>query len=300
MCVVTVKDHLVNVHWIISNQLVHATRQCLSPDHPLRRLLRCHTHQSSRVNWASKQTLLPIGALAYRFFAIDEKSWNTVLSDSFKLYQYETFGSFLESKQLPEEVMKALPMYQDGMGLWDVIKQYVTSYLTIFFPDDASVQNDVELKTYWAQFEPRPMWIDCALPPLSRESLIEQVTHSIFWVTGGHELVGQIVEFFKDPSGVVGKIRPGKEEADVESFFLSLLLIALTGFHQPMLMSDWTHLHKYEGLAEDKQNRVFASLEGFQSNLKELVTRIDKDNNTTRPYKFMALNPRTLECSVSL
>ena len=47
---VTVKDHLVQCHWQISNQMMLNSRQTLGRNHPLRRLLKPHTFRSTTVS----------------------------------------------------------------------------------------------------------------------------------------------------------------------------------------------------------------------------------------------------------
>lgn len=50
MAGVTIWDHLVNVHWIISNNVVYAIRENLSANHSLRRLLKPHTFETVSVS----------------------------------------------------------------------------------------------------------------------------------------------------------------------------------------------------------------------------------------------------------
>ena len=47
---VTVKDHLVQCHWVISNNMMLNSRQTLGRNHPLRRLFKPHTFRSTTVS----------------------------------------------------------------------------------------------------------------------------------------------------------------------------------------------------------------------------------------------------------
>ncbi len=48
---VTAKDHLINLHWQVSNTLVLASRQCFDRFHPLRRLSKPHTYRAVKVRF---------------------------------------------------------------------------------------------------------------------------------------------------------------------------------------------------------------------------------------------------------
>ena len=226
---VTVKDHLAHLHWINSNNLVFSSRQNFPSDHPLRRLLKQHTYRGATINWASKGTLLPIDALAYRVFAIDKSSWNDVLADSISVCQYETFADYTAKKGLTPAMEEEMPYLRDGKAFWAVVHKYVAAYIDAYFPTEQMVMDDVHIKGYWAHYGPQPLWPSYGLPELSKANLINQVTHVIFAVTGGHEFAGSVVEYLLSPGGLGNKIMPGKAESDVQSYLQALSLIALTG-----------------------------------------------------------------------
>ena len=94
---------------------------------------------------------------------------------------------------------------------------------------DADVLADPDLHDYWSHYARMPMWPSYNLPALSLAALVDQITHSIFGVTGVHEFVGSIVEYLVSPQGLGSKILPGRAESDVQSHFQLLSLIALTG-----------------------------------------------------------------------
>jgi hypothetical protein len=226
---VTIKDHLVHLHWTISNNLMFASRQSFSANHPLRRLLKPHTYRAASINWASKTVLLPDDALAWRMFALDKADWYRAVNDCIHANKYQTFDDFCSEKDLPEEVAATLPLIQDGKALNAVIRKYVSHYVSAYYKDNAAVLADKDIHTYWAHYGSLPLWPSYGLPALSKETLIDQITHSIFGVTGMHELLGSIVEYLDSPGGLGCKIAPGKAEVDVQSFFQQLSLIALTG-----------------------------------------------------------------------
>jgi hypothetical protein len=121
-----------------------------------------------------------------------------------------------------------MPLIQDGLEYWFIVHKFVESYVSIWYTDDESIKHDNQLKTYWSHFYPTPLWIDYKVPELTKENLIEQLTHSIFYVTAGNEFVSNISEYLKNPT-LGFKIIPNRSEIDVSSHFHSNLGFVLSG-----------------------------------------------------------------------
>jgi hypothetical protein len=227
---VTVKDHLLNVHLQCSNNMVFASRQCCGPYHPLRRITKPHIFRAAKVNWGAKGTLMPVGNLAFRTFAIAEKDFPLAFSVCLRSLKFQTLPDEIKAKNLPEDILKDLPYKHDGEALWGVIRSYVDGYLSAFYADDAAVLADDEAVQYYHHYVHPASWIDYGLPPLSKQTLIDLVTHSIFWVTGGHELLGGLTQYALLPNGLVPRICPnGSVAGDIDGFYISLCLLGLTG-----------------------------------------------------------------------
>lgn len=298
---ITVKDHLVHVHWVASNSLLFATRQSFDPYHPVRRLLKPHSFGTASVNWLSKETLLPNTGLAARVFAFEKEDFTQALADCLTLCKFETFPQTVENKQLPGHFSHDLPFIRDGMKLWNAIHKYVTAYLSIWYPDDQAVHDDKDLEFFMAQYKLSPFWISY-IPAdyvMNKANLIDLCTHAIFYVTGMHEFVGAVSSYIFTPNSCGSKILPNKEEVDVDTFLLSQCLIAFTSLHKPMLINDWSHIHIHNKLTEQQKTELQAVLDSFQHDLNDLVNDIDRINQD-RAFSFVAFNPRLLECSVSV
>ena len=94
------------------------------------------------------------------------------------------------------------------------------SYIDFFYKEDEAITEDEELKDFWECVDLRgnlgSPW-RYGLPDLTRESLANYLTHVAFTVTAWHEHVGTIVHYVLPPAKGIGlKIRPGKEENDVQ------------------------------------------------------------------------------------
>ena len=280
---ITLKYHLSYVHFIHSNSMMISARESLSKDHPLRRLLKQHYYRSSVINWAAREILIPINQLAHRTWAFTSESWIRLFSDIFSSWKYKIFPDIIRDKKLD---VTSMPLYKDGILLWNCIKKYVDTYLDLYnYTDDCNMDNDV--KDFWKHINNQ---INYGLPQLNRENLSNYLTDTVWWCTGGHEYVGSIVEYLVHPDGLVPKVCPGKSIGDVQTFAQSLIIIALTGIKQPSLMDDWTHLY------EEQAHNIVRS---FQTDL-DTVSNMISTSNKARIIKFWAMDPRILESSVSI
>ena len=162
--VITALDHLAHVHLIISNGMQLACREALGPLHPLRRLLKPHFFNTATINSAAKDSLIPVHGIAYKVFGMNAQSWEPVLYDSLRAYKYQTFPSFIADKGMSQEELQQFPLAVDGINFWNVIKKYVKAYLDIFYPDEVSLQADVELQDYWLHYRDRQVEFDLGIP----------------------------------------------------------------------------------------------------------------------------------------
>ena len=115
---------------------------------------------------------------------------------------------------------------------------------------------------------------------------------------GFHEYFGGIVEYLVDPRGFPAKLRFNGTQADIQTYFLELALITATGYKMPALLSDWSHVMHSANLTVVQKQTVDEALIHWQSALAKLSDEIH-GRNAHRPH-FLALDPRKLECSVSI
>jgi hypothetical protein len=307
---VTLKDHLANCHWIKSNGLTQAAMINLSPDHPLRRLLKQFYFGAVTINHDSKDSLLPVGFFGYRSFGFSEKGWLEYFTDIFADMKLETFPQKMKNSGLPSEMTAKLPMYRDGMLFWNVVHKYVDTYLRIFFDED-SISEDKEIRDFYDFFgEDKFFDKSWELEPLSFPNLLNLVTELIWWVTGGHEFIGSIVEYLTGSGGLAFKIQKGKDVADVMTYTQVLNLISMTGMREPQLMDDWAHLfdveawkHEKGRTAKTKKQEVLNAVKQFQIDFAACGENINNENirRAQRGEKtFIAFDPRIMETAVSI
>ena len=161
----TLKDHLSYTHWIIANGIMVSSYEETNIYHPIRRLLHQFCYKTLSINYSATKFLLPVDNLAFRIWGFTKESWKQYFSDIFNDYKFKTFPEIIKAKNIPDNILKKLPFYIDGIELWHCIEKYVISFLKIFYSEDI-IKNDNELKNFWNHFENQ---IDCGwnLPELT-------------------------------------------------------------------------------------------------------------------------------------
>jgi hypothetical protein len=287
----TVADHLGSVHLILSNLLVTATREQLPPDHPIRRLLKPYEFRTVAINYDAGLALAPEGGLAHRAFGFTYEGHVQCLLHATRTARYSTFPETIEKKRVAA-LGDRVPYATDGVALWNTIRAFVAEYASVFYrPGELSA--DGALRRWWQAL--------CALAPalgfepLSEDTqIIDLLTQFMFVVTGFHEHVGGVAEYVLDPAFMGGKIRKGHLMADVQSTVQVLLLLAATGFKQPPLIGDYTHL-----FLERERSAARAVFARYQQALQALSAAIDS-RNQQRVQPYQTFNPVFLQSSVSI
>jgi hypothetical protein len=82
--------------------------------------------------------------------------------------------------------------------------------------------------------------------------------------------------------------------ADVQATVQVLILLAATGFKQPPLLGDYTHL-----FLDREKGRAVAAFERFQQALRQLSRDIEA-RNQRRAQPYQTFNPTLLQSSVSI
>lgn len=242
----TIKEHLVWHHWIVSNNASITTREKLERDHPVRRLITPHIVRAPSINYMSTLTLLPESRFVHRASGFHYPAMAQAVMDVMKAFDYSKEGTFpkkVESRKLGN-LEKKLPWVQDGKSYWEVVHSYVDAFLAIYYADGAELlhkYDGADVEEWWdsIKYMPSGPEAECEevlgkrgktykmapgygykLPNLQPEStqdsrdlgrnalerLTNYVTHMIFGVTADHELYGSVNQYFVTPMGLTTKI----------------------------------------------------------------------------------------------
>ena len=302
--------NLLYLHCLICNDVAVASEKHLSASHPIRRLLRPHTFGSSRMNYTSYTTLAPYGGLLSRLTAFTEESWEAMLRNNLHRMKYEPFSKFFQQTGLPEELKQSLPLYQDGMDYWNLTARYVQRYSEIIYPEDRFLAEDQELQAFWCEIQNNSpsssSYYSSSEDGLTMGTMVEYLTNFIFTVTGLSQVFGTVGDcpalYFPM------KVFEGKEESDVQTCLLQTSYLAITSGKMPKLLNNWwagnifsdMTLRNRSPLSEHNMGELEKNHSEWQESLRQLSHAIDQRNILERNCPFNAMNPRHMECSISL
>jgi hypothetical protein len=292
----TIADHLVGTHWVIANLFTTASRTRLPPTHWLRLLLKPFTWRTVTINAGATETLCPERGLLHRASALTYPSLVTAFEDAARAVRYRPVP-VMAVEAGASGLGDACPWWTDAVALHEVLHAFVDDFVGQYAADDHAVRGDADLAAFWQALQGGRIGLPVEL---SRQALVDVLAWFAWTVTGLHEAVGNVIEVILDPTFAATKIRPGREEGDVQSSLQAMIVVALTGLEMPQL----TQLGEAERVfGADRRGRgAFARL---QQALAALSARMDAANarraaDPVRPWPFRAFDPRNLETSVSI
>ncbi|EPS67501.1 lipoxygenase [Genlisea aurea] len=202
-------SHWLRTHCCTEPYIIAANRQ-LSAMHPIHRLLKPHFRYTMEINALAREALINNNGIIEKGFTPGKYS---ILLSSVAYAQQWRFdlqalpadlihrGVAVEDPSAPHGLKLTIedyPYASDGLLLWDAIKQWVTDYVTYYYPDSATVESDGELQAWW--FEVRtvghgdkkdePWWPDSK----TFDGLIHILT-TIIWVASGHHAAVNFGQF---------------------------------------------------------------------------------------------------------
>eukprot|EP00939_MAST-03C_sp_MAST-3C-sp1_P004344 g4344.t1 len=287
---ITAIDHLLYSHLTVSNGGTRAALEKLDTEHPLRRLLKPFTYRANKINDQASRALFIRGGLVDRTFAFDPDAVGSYFDEMSKNFKFRTVPDFI--REIGIDVSKSTVL-ADMERLWVVQRSYTSDFVSLHFESDDDVTSDALVVAYWNFLESEARTYSYGLPELSKEALIDQITHHMFWVTGMHKLVGNVADWLRTGArGFPTVMREnGKLEADIQYFFVASTIAGFTGMPQVNLINSWNHLY-------DSEEEVAAGKK-WQDALRELASNIDTDNQG-RSFPSNYLNPRFLDSSVAI
>jgi len=214
-----IEEHLVKSHLMVHYFAV-ATWKCLSPDHPIRRLLHPHIFGLINTNMLKGPLLYSQpGSFFPTITGLHHQSIVDFVADvckSVPLSDLDPEQSIRKRNMLDPEtgdfILAADIFAKQDQHYWQIVKEYVQEYIRIYY-DDESLKTNREIKQWFAFLE---FWTEGRLSDYlvdytpSVESLTKLCSIVIYLSTMGHEASSnmlidyiwpQVVPFFVPVDG---------------------------------------------------------------------------------------------------
>ncbi|KAI9082409.1 hypothetical protein K1719_035832 [Acacia pycnantha] len=197
--------HELITHWLRSHGAVEpfviATNRQLSTMHPIYRLLHPHLRYTMEINALARQALVNANGVIEISFSTGKYSmeFSSDVYDQLWRFDLQALPSDLIDRGMAEEDPNAphglklkiedYPFANDGLLIWDAIKQWFTDYVTHYYPNSSLVESDQELQAWWTEIKTvghgdkknEPWWPNLQTP----RDLIHILT-TIAWLASAH------------------------------------------------------------------------------------------------------------------
>ncbi|KAL3645097.1 hypothetical protein CASFOL_010277 [Castilleja foliolosa] len=230
--------HQLVSHWLRTHcstePYIIATNRQLSAMHPIYRLLHPHLRYTMEINALARGALINSNGIIETSFSPGKYSMelSSVAYDKLWRFDQEALPADLISRGMAVEdpsaphglklTIEDYPYATDGLLLWDAIKQWVTDYVNVYYPEASLVQSDDELQAWWTEIrtvghadkKDEPWWPELKSP----EDLIGILT-TIIWVASGHHAAVNFGQFdyagyFPNRPTIARTIMPTEDPSD--------------------------------------------------------------------------------------
>ena len=194
------------------------------------------------------------------------------------------------------------PFANDGLILWDALKQWVADYVNYYYKDASMVQSDTELQAWWTEIRTRghgdkkdePWW-----PVLQTPEVLIGIVTTIAWVASAHHSAVNFGQYAyagyfpnrpsiarinmpcEDPTGEGWKRFLDNPDSELLVCFpsqiqamLVMAVLALLSSHSP----DEEYIGEYMGPTWGEEPAIKDAFERFSTRIKELEKIIDDRN----------------------
>ncbi len=305
--------HLARTHLFIGPFAI-ATHRQLPDDHPVSLLLRPHFQGMLAINNAAQAKLIAAGGGVNKILSSTIDS-----SRIFAVLGVQTYG--FNTAMLPKQLQQrgvddtnSLPIYpyrDDSILIWQAIHDWVNDYLTLYYADDAAVQQDANLQA-WAQeliaYDGGRV-IDFGEAEGRLQTLTyltDAITLIIFTASAQHAAVNfpqkDIMSYAPAmPTAGYAELKDLGEHTTQADYF-SLLPPLNQAQEQLKLLhllgsAHFTQLGQYERHHFQDSN-VHVPLERFQAHLDKITDIIYERNRNRPPYDYLL--PKNIPQSINI
>ncbi|EOY32508.1 Lipoxygenase [Theobroma cacao] len=197
--------HQLVSHWLRTHACgepyIIATNRQLSMMHPIYRLLHPHLRYTMEINALARESLICADGPIEKIFTLGKYylEVGSVFYDQHWRFDQQSLPADLISRGMAVEdptapqglrlTIKDYPYANDGLFIWDALKQWVTEYVNHYYPKANMVDSDQELQAWWKEIrtvghgdkKDEPWW-----PVLKTPQDLIEILMTIIWVASGH------------------------------------------------------------------------------------------------------------------
>ncbi|KAK9220879.1 hypothetical protein WN944_009303 [Citrus x changshan-huyou] len=228
-------SHWLRTHCSVEPYAIAAHRQ-LSAMHPINRLLKPHFRYTMEINSLARQSLINAGGVIESTFLPGKYSMllSSIIYDKQWRFDHQALPQDLISRGMAVKdpssphglklTIEDYPFAQDGLDLWDIIKQWVSDNVSHYYPDPSLVESDEELQAWWTEIrtvghgdkQDETWW-----PVLnSPKDLIDTITNIVWVASGLHAAVNfgqyEYAAYFPNRPTIARANMPNEDPSDDE------------------------------------------------------------------------------------
>ena len=295
----TVREHLAQTHLMVANDSSREVVLQLHPEHPIRRLLTIFTYNSVSVNQNASGALVPERGTIHRALPFDYNNGLVPLFENARKTSvaYQPFPDRKIKnealKNLTENNKSGFPYYNEGCEYYEIARSMVREWLEKA-GDKAS--DEYALAFYEAMRE-TTITQEYTLPEYSPENMVDLVTTIVWTVTGYHEIVGHVADYFDRPDKSGYRLtKKNPTTIDIQSSIFGAIIAASTALPAPQLLAEYPN---YIGVGDNvpawEKDVWFNFVYKMGLQAKEV-----QENDRKRDFEFKYYDPSLFECSVSV
>uniref|UniRef100_A0A7S3V6L4 Lipoxygenase domain-containing protein n=1 Tax=Chaetoceros debilis TaxID=122233 RepID=A0A7S3V6L4_9STRA len=297
----TVREHLAQTHLMVANDSSREVVLQLHPEHPIRRLLSIFTYNSVSVNQAAAGSLIHPRCTIHRALPLDYKDGVLPLFENARITSvaYQPFPDReiknKALKNLTENDESGFPYYNEGCEYYEIARSMVREWL-----DKAGEEaSDEYALAFYEAMRETTITQEYTLPEYSPENMVDLVTTIVWTVTGYHEIIGHVADYFDRPDKTGFRLtKKNPTTIDIQSSILGAIIGGTTAFPAPQLLAKFPN---YIGVGDNVpawEKDVWANFVYEMGLQAKKVQQNDRDRPSDFEFKYY--DPSLFECSVSV
>jgi hypothetical protein len=138
LAIVTVGDHLINLHLIESNALVSSSRAHLPIDHPVRAFIKMFTYGTIAINQKAYKTLVPRNGVISRCWAFENEALQDLMFSTECTFK-KRFTDHIHESMRDVEIF---PANKDMNDFWTIVREMVHDILCAIYDAPEQIKSN--------------------------------------------------------------------------------------------------------------------------------------------------------------